>query len=225
MSRPLHLPPTAGLETLDAKQELRAAIRAHRNARSAKARQAAAEHFARHGMEAIGDARCVACYVSTGAEPGSGLLLEAMRAAGIRVLLPKLGPGLERSWGEFRGIEELKVRAPGRPPEPAGPVLQPEEIARAEAIIAPALAVDAEGTRLGQGGGWYDRALLHRDPDAPVFAMIHEAELLADIRLPRAEHDVLVDAVITEERWFLLAGSPFQVEARRALAEGSDSAR
>src|SRR5690625_890825 len=221
MSRPLQLPPTAGLETLDAKQELRAAIRAHRQARSAKAREQAADNFARHGLEAISDADCVACYVSTGAEPGSGKRLEAMREAGIRVLLPMLGPGLERSWGEVHGTEELQVRAPGRPPEPAGPVLDPTEIGRAEAIIAPALAVDAEGTRLGQGGGWYDRALLHRGADVPVFAMVHEAELLADVRLPRAEHDVLVDAVITEERWFLLEGSPFQTEARRSAKQGS----
>ena len=194
MSRPLHLPDTDDLELIDAKQALRAAVRTHRSARSAKARQEAAQSFARHGLEAVGEANCVACFVSTGAEPDTTLLLDALRAAGIRVLLPVLGPGLERSWGEYRGPKDLQVRAPGRPPEPAGPALDPGEIATAQAI---------------------DRALLRRGEDVPVFAMVHEAELLADVTLPLAEHDVQVDAVITEERWFLLKGSPFQSAAQR----------
>ena len=66
-------------------------------------------------------------------------------------------------------------------------------------MIAPALAVDTTGARLGQGGGWYDRALEHLRPGAPVVALVFPEELYdAQTRpLPRERHDRLVDAVAT----------------------------
>ncbi|WP_413451314.1 5-formyltetrahydrofolate cyclo-ligase [Georgenia phoenicis] len=209
MSTAIRFPSTTGLELEDAKQALRETVRTARAARSQRQREEAAATFAEHAVQAVGDARCVAAYVSVPTEPDTSALIDALHARGVRVLLPVLGPGLARCWGEFTSRDELEPRAPGRPPEPAGEVLPPEALAHAEVVIAPALAVDQRGVRLGQGGGWYDRALLHRAPEAPVFAMVHEAELVTDAPLPRAEHDLLVDAVITEERWFLIDGSPF----------------
>lgn len=209
MSTAIHLPSTSGLELEDAKQAVRTVVRGYRASRSARQREEAAASFAAHGVQAVGDARCVAAYVSAPAEPDTSLLLDALHANGVRVLLPVLGPGLARCWGLYSSRGELAQRAPGRPLEPAGDVLPPEALADAEVVIAPALAVDQAGIRLGQGGGWYDRALQHRQAQTPVFAMIHDAELVTDSSLPRAEHDVPVDAVITESRWFHIDGSPF----------------
>lgn len=216
MSTAIRFPSTAGLELEEEKQALRGAVREYRSGRSARQQQEAETAFAEHGVQAVGDARCVAVYVSNATEPGTGLLLEALHARGVTVLLPMLGPGLARDWGEFRGTADLELRAPGRPPEPSGPPLGKDALAMADAIIAPALAVDQYGTRLGQGGGWYDRALLTRRDHIRVFAMVHEAELVADRALPREEHDVRVDAVITEERWFLLEGSHLDQRAHSA---------
>ena len=209
MSTAIRLPSTSGLELEDAKQALRQVVRAHRAARPARQRELDAAAFAEHGVQAVGEARCVAAYVSTNAEPETGALLDALRDRGARVLLPVLGPGLARCWGEYTRREDLAHHAPGRPLEPSGEVLEPTALAEADAIIAPALAVDRFGYRLGQGGGWYDRALQHRRPGVPVFAMVHEAELVRHPPLPRAGHDIPVDAVITEERWFLIDGSAF----------------
>lgn len=209
MSTAIRLPSTAGLELEDAKQALRDAVRTYRGSRSPRQREEAAAGFATNGVEAVGGARCVAAYVSAAAEPDTSALLDALHARGVRVLLPVLGPGLARCWGEYTAREDLAQRAPGRPLEPAGEVFGPETIGDAEVVIAPALAIDPLGNRLGQGGGWYDRALLHRRPDAPVFAMVHEAELVTLGSLPRAEHDIGVDGVITEARWFPLDGAPF----------------
>src|SRR5690606_39970618 len=103
----------------------------------------------------VGDARCVAAYVSVAAEPDTGELIGALHARGITVLLPVLGPGLVRCWGRYTGRDDLAQRAPGRPPEPSGEVLPAEALAEAEVVIAPALAIDRTGVRLGQGGGWY----------------------------------------------------------------------
>ena len=86
--------------------------------------------------------------------------------------------------------------------------LPAEAIARADALIVPALAVDRGGRRLGQGGGWYDRMLPLRRDGVGVFAMVYDDELVPG-PLPTEEHDEVVDAVITPSAWFLLEGSAF----------------
>ncbi|WP_127131000.1 5-formyltetrahydrofolate cyclo-ligase [Georgenia sp. SYP-B2076] len=212
----LSLPRTDGYEAEDAKQLLRRLVREARAQRTEREREQAGVALAALGLQAVGDAGCVAAYVSQGSEPRSLQLLEALRERGTRVLLPVLGPGLARTWAEYKGPDDLQVRAPGRPPEPSGPVMPAEAIAEADAVVAPALAIDAAGTRLGQGGGWYDRCLKLTLPGTPVFGMIYAEELVAEILLPAAEHDVPVGAVVTPEEWFLLEGSAFRTASRAA---------
>ena len=202
----------AGLDLADAKDELRKAIRSERDKMSPKVRLRAAEGFA----QVVGDlpqvrtARVVAAYVSRPNEPGTVPLLERLAGRGTRVLLPVLGTGLQRDWAWFTTADELEVRAPGRPPEPPGPTLGAEALTLAEAIIAPALAVDTAGGRLGQGGGWYDRVLAHARPDIIVVAMVYPDEVY-DVQsrpLPRHDHDRHVDIVATPGGWQWVRNPP-----------------
>lgn len=79
------------------------------------------------------------------------------------LLLPKLGPGLSREWGWYRGAEDLLREAPGRcPPEPSGPAISSDILSEVGALLMPAILVDRQGRRIGQGGGWYDRVLKHQ---------------------------------------------------------------
>jgi hypothetical protein len=56
------------------------------------------------------------------------------------------------------------------------------------------------------GGGWYDRALRHRRPGTPVWALANADEVLP--ALPSEPHDLPVDAVVTENGFTRLgAGS------------------
>lgn len=200
-------PRLPGLDTVDAKDELRRAIREERLKRSSRARTRAAEAFADVvcALPQVAQASCVAAYVSRPSEPGTVPLVERLHAQGIRVLLPVLGAGLQRDWAWYTTTGDLQVRAPGRPPEPAGPTLGAEALAQAEAVIAPALAVDTAGARLGQGGGWYDRVLAHANPTAAVVALVFPEEVY-DARtrpLPREGHDRGVDIIATPTgvRW------------------------
>ncbi|WP_341359020.1 5-formyltetrahydrofolate cyclo-ligase [Georgenia sp. M64] len=221
MERPqIPLPRTDGYEAEDAKQMLRQIIREHRAQRPPQERAEVGRSLVPHVLEAVGAARTVAAWVSQGTEPSTLASLAALHEQGCTVLLPVLGPGLNRTWGHYTSEQDLAVRAPGRPPEPSGPVLPAEAVADADVVLIPALAIDAHGTRLGQGGGWYDRVLVHTRPGTPVFAVIHAEELVGDVTLPRVEHDVPVGAVITPAEWFLLEGSAFRAEA---LANGASA--
>ena len=79
--------------------------------------------------------------------------------------------------------------------EPVGPRLGPTAIGTAEAVVVPAMAVDRSGVRLGRGGGFYDRALLHARPGALLVALVHDDEFLDE--LPVAAHDRRVGVVVT----------------------------
>lgn len=68
-----------------------------------------------------------------------------------------------------------------------------------QSVLVPALAVDAHGNRLGQGGGWYDRMLPLVNPGVETFALLHPNEYLTDTTLPTAEFDRPVSGIITTE--------------------------
>lgn len=143
--------------------------------------------------------RCVSIYASRAYEPGTLPLILALHERGVEVLMPRLGDGLVRGWGVFTSAEDISERAPGRPPEPSGDFLPSSRLADADLVVVPALGVDTLGTRLGQGAGWYDRALADARPGVPLIALVFDDEFHdADIRpLPREWHDVPVTIAAT----------------------------
>lgn len=190
-----------GLDVDDLKDHLRYKLRHTRAAYSHPSRRhdARCAALAENVFQALNGAQAVAAYVSVGDEPCTRLLIDELHAAGVQVLLPVLGPHLSRSWGWFRGSDDLATRAPGRPPEPSGLVLGPAAITLVQSVLVPALAVDAHGNRLGQGGGWYDRMLPLVNPGVETFALLHPNEYLTDTTLPTAEFDRPVSGIITTE--------------------------
>lgn len=143
--------------------------------------------------------RTVACYVARGHEPQTALLLSRLRDRGVRVLLPVVLADLDLDWALDEG-EHAAGLGPGVP-EPTGPRLGVEAIGEADVVVTPALAVDRQGRRLGQGGGSYDRALARRRPDAFVVALLHDGEIWDD-DLPADGHDQRVHAAVTpSEAW------------------------
>jgi 5-formyltetrahydrofolate cyclo-ligase len=72
-------------------------------------------------------------------------------------------------------------------------------------IVTPCLAVDKSGTRLGYGGGYYDR-LIHEFHDQ-IFTVACAPEQLCfnENELPRMAHDMPVDLIVTETGYTLLS--------------------
>jgi 5-formyltetrahydrofolate cyclo-ligase len=149
----------------------------------------------------LAGAGTVAAYVSVGSEPGTLALLDALRARGVRVLLPALLPDNDLDWGPYEGEGSLaRVQHGGRMAlfEPAAERLGPEAVTTAEAVLLPGLAVDARGMRLGRGGGSYDRVLarLERAGAHPALVvLLYDSEVVEHV--PEEPHDRPVHAVVT----------------------------
>lgn len=64
------------------------------------------------------------------------------------------------------------------------------------AVIIPSVALDRKGTRLGMGGGFYDRYL---EKNKKVFKIgVVFKDFLVE-NLPKESHDIKMDAILTEE--------------------------
>jgi 5-formyltetrahydrofolate cyclo-ligase len=96
-------------------------------------------------------------------------------------------------WASYEGPESMVPGARGLL-EPGEAPRGVEAVARADAVLVPALAVDRAGNRLGRGGGSFDRALARVGPLVPLIALLYDDELVD--RLPAEAHDVPVRAVV-----------------------------
>ncbi|NBO37761.1 5-formyltetrahydrofolate cyclo-ligase [bacterium] len=65
-------------------------------------------------------------------------------------------------------------------------------------VLTPCLAVDAKGTRLGYGGGYYDRFLAMYGAKLLTAACIPRECYSETLLLPKEEHDIPVDLIVTE---------------------------
>jgi 5-formyltetrahydrofolate cyclo-ligase len=138
--------------------------------------------------------RCVGAYVPMRSEPGSTELLDGLTRTGVTVLVPILLADRDLDWGEWDPTAQE-----------AGPALGVSAIGRADVLLVPALAVAHDGTRLGRGGGSYDRALRRTPAGIPVAALLFEGELVDE--LPRDDWDLPVSAVVTPAGWYELPRS------------------
>ncbi len=176
------------------KQAWRRRLAAAREARTAAARAADGRLLAAAFAGWLArDVHTLAAYAGVGTEPPTRVLLVAVAASGRTVLLPAVLRGGVLDWAAYDGWDQL-VRGPIGLREPAGPRLGAGALASVDLVVAPALAVDRTGTRLGRGGGYYDRALTGVAP-AHVVAVVFDDEIVA--RLPREEHDRPVGAALT----------------------------
>lgn len=140
----------------------------------------------------VQSASVVTSYISYQFEPNTLELNKALLTAGKQVLLPRVN-GEHIDWVAWDG-DESKLVEKKKILEPIGEVVT--DTSAVGVVIVPALRIDREGFRLGQGGGFYDRAL----PSLPGWkvGIVHAGELTNE-SLPRESHDIALDAGATPE--------------------------
>jgi 5-formyltetrahydrofolate cyclo-ligase len=186
-------------EIRERKAELRGQLLRARRELNPEQRRAAALALATkvRSLPECVHSRTVAAYVSMGGEPGTGPIIEVLRSAGARVLLPVLRADNDLDWAEYNGQETL-ARTPRGLLEPTGPRQGTEAVTGVQSVLLPGLAVDARGVRLGRGGGSYDRVLsrLERAGTHPaLIVVLYQDEVVETV--PAEPHDRRVDIALT----------------------------
>ena len=188
------------------KAELRAQVLARRSALPADQRSAAAT-LIRDAVLAepqVQMAGTIAVYYSIGSEPGTHGLVFALHKRGSYVLLPVLRPDGDLDWASYEGPDSM-VPGPRGLLEPGEPPRGVDAVARADAVLVPALAVDGAGRRLGRGGGSYDRALARVGPLVPLIALVYDDELVEHV--PAESHDIPVRATVSPRAGMTVMGA------------------
>ena len=188
------------------KAELRARVLARRSALPADQRAQAGRAIrdALLDRPEVQMAGTIAAYYSIGAEPDTRGLVYALWKRGSYVLLPVLRPDGDLDWASYEGPDSL-VPGPRGLREPGEPTRGVDAVARADAVLVPALAVDGAGRRLGRGGGSYDRALARVGPLIPLIALVYDEELVGHV--PSEGHDVPVRATASPRAGITVTGA------------------
>jgi 5-formyltetrahydrofolate cyclo-ligase len=87
--------------------------------------------------------------------------------------------------------------------EPVG--LESCVLEEVDLCLMPCLGINANGFRLGQGGGYYDRFFTQR-PSFPILAVLPSS--LYPIDFEPDNHDLQVDGLVTEKGVFFLRSYP-----------------
>lgn len=196
----------------DTKEAIRTRHRQRRAAMTPAARAAAGSALAVHGAAwaaslTDGGTGTFAAYLGVGSEPPTLPLLEALHDAGHRVLLPVCEPDLELSWVVWTPQSEYARSRYAPLQEPIGERLGTDAVAGAAGIFVPATAVDLDGNRIGQGGGYYDKflaalsALPGNDGSHPVptAGVVYADEVLPAGTIPVEVFDRKVGAALTPD--------------------------
>ena len=188
----------------DARRTLRASLRAKRRTISAAERARAARQIARQADRILHlhSGQRIGIYAATAEELDTSCLIALALRRGCLVYLPCIDPRLRVRSMRFAQItgaaRALRVNRFG--------IGEPEALPLASArlldvVFLPLVGFDRHGTRLGRGGGYYDRAFEFRRLrtfwHAPLLVGLGYA--LQEVeRIAPAAHDVPLDLVITE---------------------------
>lgn len=140
----------------------------------------------------LSGATCVTSYISVGDEPSTHELNRELISRGLTLLLPRVA-GKALQWVEWNG-DMKNLKETRKLLEPIGK--ERTDVSDVDVMIIPALHIDQDGYRLGQGGGYYDRALPHM-PGWKV-GIVYPGEITGDL-LPREDHDIPLSAAATPD--------------------------
>ncbi|NMB10742.1 MAG: 5-formyltetrahydrofolate cyclo-ligase [Firmicutes bacterium] len=160
----------------------------------------------------VARAQWIMLFLAFGSEVDTWLLLDEAVALGKQVVAPVCLPTTKGlALYPIRNREEAE---PGHwgiyEPRQVGKPISPNSL---DVVVVPGVAFDPDGNRIGYGGGYYDRFLI-QVPRAWRIGVCYDLQLIKEV--PRADHDVPVDAVVTEAKTILLRKAHERISQARA---------
>jgi 5-formyltetrahydrofolate cyclo-ligase len=147
------------------------------------------------GLGAAG-AKTLAGYVAARGEIDPAPVLAAAAAGGATVALPRVATEAPRLRFHRADAGPLASGRFGlREPAATAPEIS---LAELDVVIVPGLAFDAEGRRLGFGGGYYDGVFGASGKRPALIGLCYDFQIVA--RCPAGDGDVPVDLVVTDAR-------------------------
>lgn len=182
----------------------RLTARSHRGERGQQQMQ---ELFTAHILEAVAQRLhspgTIAAYLPTKSEPPIIEALTRLHKDGHRILVPVVRPGRKLAWVHWDPAVEHPLSPMGIP-EPEGEEQDERAFVDADLRLIPALAFDAGGHRLGQGGGYYDRIiplLSAQQLEEQSIGIVFSDEIYEAV--PYDQWDAILPVILTERGIFL----------------------
>jgi len=175
------------------KAALRKSLRQLRRSLPPSERRRAARRAAVHLARACRswNARHVAVYLGMAGEIATAPLIASLRRQGCTLYVPKLAGAGRLRFARLVDGAALRRNRYGIA-EPAT-LRRPAQL---DLIVIPLVGFDAQGRRLGMGGGYYDRLLARPRPRPLRVGFAFAAQEVSSV--PADAHDALLDAVVTE---------------------------
>ena len=142
-------------------------------------------------IELFRNAKKIGAYYPIGSEILTQEIIQEAISNGKEVYLPKVrGKNIE-----FRKISDFTSLETG-----SFDIMEPRQECpidnNLDVLLVPTVGISPNGIRLGYGYGFYDRFLAKNK--IATIALTLEKQIIRNI--PKAEHDVLIDWIVTEDR-------------------------
>lgn len=136
-------------------------------------------------------------YVGFGSEIDTSIFIDDFIKDNKRIFIPKTNISKkEMNAVEITDLNALEKNKYGiLEPKDDNQIINKNDI---DLVILPGVAFDISGSRIGYGGGYYDKYLMDIKDSIPKVALAYDFQLLEDI--PVEEHDIKADYIITEMR-------------------------
>ena len=177
------------------KLRLRSELRARRRALTEQAQAAAAMATAQRitALPQWPHARRIAVYLAADGELDTGPLTDFARRQGKQLFLPVIQPDNSLHFARWHSEDSLTINNLGIP-EP-GPDARRSPARELDIIFLPLVGFDRQGSRLGMGGGFYDRSL--EGINGPLLVgLAHSCQEAENI--PQEDWDIPLDYIATD---------------------------
>ncbi len=140
---------------------------------------------------AFKNAQKIGAYYPIGSEIFTQDIIQELLSQGKEVFLPKvMGETMEfRKICDFSSLEQGSFD-----------IMEPKENCptdnNLDVILVPTVGIDPSGVRLGYGHGFYDKFLVENK--TITISPILEKQIIK--KIPKSEHDVLIDWIVTEDK-------------------------